>query len=87
MKKTIWFLLSFVLSVCALHAQDAASAAAAVPVTLGQSSAALTGPWKFHIGDDPRWADPKFDDASWGTMDLTPNTVDPSTGLSGYVSG
>jgi hypothetical protein len=30
MKKTIWFLLSFVSSVCALHAQDAASAAGAV---------------------------------------------------------
>jgi hypothetical protein len=87
MKKTIWFLLSFVLSVCALHAQDAASAADAVPVTLGQSSAALTGPWKFHIGDDPRWADPKFDDSSWGTMDLTPNAVDPSTGLSGFAPG
>jgi hypothetical protein len=68
MKKTIWFLLSFVLSVCALNAQDAASAADAVRVTLGQSSAALTGPWKFHIGDDPRWADPKFDDSSWARL-------------------
>jgi hypothetical protein len=84
MKKTIWFLLSLALSVSALHAQDAASV---LTVTLGQSSATLTGPWKFHTGDDPRWADPKFDDSSWGTMDLTPNAVDPNTGLRGYVPG
>jgi Stage II sporulation protein E (SpoIIE) len=58
-----------------------------VTVTLGQSSATLTGPWRFHTGDNPRWADPSFDDASWGTMDLTPNGVDPNTGLSGFAPG
>ncbi len=25
----------------------------------------LAGIWKFHPGDDARWADPKFDDSSW----------------------
>ncbi|MBD3290708.1 glycoside hydrolase [candidate division KSB1 bacterium] len=25
----------------------------------------LNGRWKFEIGDNPRWADPKFDDNSW----------------------
>jgi hypothetical protein len=28
-------------------------------------SAPLEGRWKFHAGDDPRWADPNFDDSSW----------------------
>ena len=37
----------------------------AAPVTLGQSVVALTGPWKFHVGDDPHWADPGFDDSAW----------------------
>lgn len=27
--------------------------------------ASLDGPWRFHPGDDPRWADPNFDDSSW----------------------
>ncbi len=25
----------------------------------------IAGTWKFHIGDDLRWAQPQFDDASW----------------------
>lgn len=41
-------------------------------VRLGNSVAVLTGPWKFHPGDDPAWASPGFDDAQWGMMDLTP---------------
>ena len=46
----------------------------AVPAILGQSVVALTGPWKFHIGDDPRWADPKFDDSNWEQYDLAPGS-------------
>jgi hypothetical protein len=56
-------------------------------IRFGQAMIPLTGPWKFHTGDDMRWADPKFDDSSWGTMDLTPNAVDPNTGLSGFAPG
>ena len=25
----------------------------------------LDGPWRFQMGDDPRWADPSLDDSSW----------------------
>src|SRR5437868_7336961 len=28
---------------------------------------ALTGMWKMHAGDDPRWAAPDFDDSTWST--------------------
>ena len=56
---------------------------------LGNSVAVLTGPWKFHPGDDPAWASPGFDDAQWGMMDLTPpaGSYDPVTGASGFTSG
>jgi sigma-B regulation protein RsbU (phosphoserine phosphatase) len=30
----------------------------------------LEGPWRFQIGDDPRWADPGFDDSAWPTVTL-----------------
>jgi phosphoserine phosphatase RsbU/P len=30
----------------------------------------LDGPWRFQMGDDPRWADPSFDDSSWPTVTL-----------------
>jgi sigma-B regulation protein RsbU (phosphoserine phosphatase) len=31
----------------------------------------LDGPWRFQIGDDPRWADPGFDDSGWATVMLS----------------
>jgi sigma-B regulation protein RsbU (phosphoserine phosphatase) len=30
-----------------------------------QPVVALDGMWRFHPGDDPRWADPGFDDSQW----------------------
>jgi hypothetical protein len=30
----------------------------------------LDGPWRFQTGDDPRWADPGFDDSAWSTVAL-----------------
>jgi hypothetical protein len=66
-------------------------------ITLGHSVVALNGPWKFHIGDSPLdpvtrtplWASPSFDDSTWETVDLTPETVsfDPIGGNPGYVPG
>ncbi len=65
------------------------NAAPATTITLGQSIVPLYGPWKFHIGDNPAWADPNFDDSQWETVDLTPKSgaVDPNTGLPEYVPG
>ncbi|HEX3674970.1 MAG TPA: hypothetical protein VHU87_11910 [Rhizomicrobium sp.] len=62
---------------------------AAATITLGQSVVSLGGPWKFHTGDDPRWADPNFDDSKWETVDLTapPGAHDDDVGLTGYVPG
>ena len=62
---------------------------AVVPITLGQSVVELTGPWKFHVGDDPHWADPSFDDSQWETVDLspTPQTTLRAVPIPGFVSG
>jgi hypothetical protein len=61
----------------------------AVPVTFGQSVFPLYGPWKFHIGDNPRWADPTFSDSDWETVDLTPTpqTTLPAVPIPGFVTG
>jgi hypothetical protein len=58
-------------------------------IAIGESVVALNGPWKFHTGDDLRWADPNFDDSAWETVDLTapPGAHDSDVGLSGYVPG
>lgn len=58
-------------------------------VAIGDSVAILTGPWRFHSGDDPAFAKPDFGDAEWGLQDLTPpeGSFDPATGNSGFVPG
>ena len=44
-----------------------ASAAASVPQPLRFDGGAVTldGPWQFHLGDNPAWASPSFNDSSW----------------------
>jgi hypothetical protein len=39
-------------------------------VTTGQAVMIVNGPWRFHMGDDPRWADPGFDDSTWETYTI-----------------
>jgi heme exporter protein D len=58
-------------------------------VVLGSSTADLTGPWKFHKGDDIEWAKPDYNDAGWSAMDLTPpaGSYDPFLGSSGFMPG
>jgi hypothetical protein len=46
-----------------------ASSAVASPTAM-HGVVQLDGPWRFQIGDDPRWADPAFDDSGWLTITL-----------------
>ncbi|WP_062537887.1 hypothetical protein [Mizugakiibacter sediminis] len=66
-----------------------AEPAEGVRIALGHSTAPLNGPWRFHVGDGPRWSSPDFDDSAWETVDLTPapGAHDDDVGLPGYVSG
>jgi hypothetical protein len=72
-----------------LAGQAIAPAGGAAVVAVGESVVPLNGPWRFHTGDDRRWADPAADDAGWEIVDLTPaiGAHDPDVGLTGYVDG
>ena len=72
-----------------LLAGAARGAPAPIAVSIGHDSVALTGPWKFQVGDDPRWADAGFDDSSWEDMDLSaaPDANDGDVGITPYTSG
>jgi len=52
------------------------------------STMTLDGPWRFQVGDDPRWADPAFDDSNWQkvtlSQPLTEQGFDPYTGFGWY---
>jgi hypothetical protein len=76
----MFFLLLLPLSVYAdtpaekTQKNSAAPVENLVNVKLGESSVDLTGPWKFHVGDDSAWAQSDFDDSGWEDVDLTPGS-------------
>ncbi|GLQ45877.1 hypothetical protein GCM10007862_09280 [Dyella lipolytica] len=78
-----------ILLMLACHGNASAATTGPVSITLNHSVIALNGPWKFHAGDNPNWANPDFDDTSWETVDLTPlpGAHDSDVGLTGYVPG
>ncbi|BCT91692.1 hypothetical protein LYSHEL_07160 [Lysobacter helvus] len=59
------------------------------PVALRAAATLLDGAWRFHTGDDPRWADADMDDAGWQVIDMTPlpGSHDGDVGLPDYVGG
>ncbi|HEX4299693.1 MAG TPA: glycoside hydrolase [Gammaproteobacteria bacterium] len=82
-------ILGFIVCMAGLCLPAAAAAPPASPTALGRSMMSLDGPWKFHTGDDPHWADPGFDDSSWEGMDLSapPDANDGDVGIGPYTSG
>lgn len=59
------------------------------PPALRAASTLLDGQWRFHVGDDARWAGADFDDSGWETIDMTPlpGSHDGDVGLPDYVGG
>lgn len=49
----------------------------------------LDGPWKFHTGDDLRWASPVFSDAAWATQNLAApaDANDGDQGITHFAPG
>jgi hypothetical protein len=84
------FPLAMVVFVLALSrvapAEQAELAPKADPGTLevrglGNPVEKLDGPWQFHLGDNPVWADPVFDDSNWKQL-----TADQPWGAQGFPS-
>ena len=48
---------------------------------LGKGAAPLDGPWQFHLGDDPAWADPTYDDSHWEQI-----TAEKPWGMQGHAN-
>ena len=64
------FVLVAVVYGCALNATAATEHQDRTLVIegLGHGKADLDGPWQFHIGDNPAWAQLSFDDSGWETL-------------------
>ena len=63
------------------QAPAAASAHTLVIDGLGKGVAPLAGTWQFHLGDDPAWAAPGYDDSHWEQL-----TADKTWGAQGHPS-
>jgi len=59
------------------------------PPALRAAATLLDEAWRFHTGDDLRWANADTDDSGWETIDLTasPGSHDGDVGLPDYVGG
>jgi phosphoserine phosphatase RsbU/P len=74
-------ILSWLVLLCVypIFASAQASAGVTPPASSAPNSWAtrihgtmvLDAPWRFQVGDDPRWADPAFDDSAWPTVTLS----------------
>src|SRR5262245_14749123 len=88
-RKLILGIVIVTLIAWALVIADLARGGRRDPPTLRAAATLLDGPWRFHTGDDPRWADPSLDDTGWETIDMTapPGSHDDDVGLPDYVGG
>ncbi len=77
------------LAILALTVFDLATGGRPDPPALRAQAVLLNGPWRFHTGDDPRWAAPQSDDSAWESIDMTapPGAHDGDVGLPDHVKG
>jgi hypothetical protein len=84
----VWIILATLLATAVAIGALARGGSGDSP-SLRAAATLLDGGWRFHTGDDPRWADVRADDGDWETIDLTakPGSHDGDVGLPDYVSG
>jgi hypothetical protein len=88
-RRLIAVIFTATLVIIVLVIADLATGGRPDPSELRAAATLLDGSWRFHTGDDPRWADANTDDGDWETIDLTaaPGSHDGDVGLPDYVGG
>jgi hypothetical protein len=84
----VWIALTTLL-MWAVVVADLARGGQPDPPSLRGAATLLDGVWKFHTGDDLRWAAAGADDSDWESIDLTApaGSHDGDVGLPDYVRG
>lgn len=88
-RKLIIGIVVATLVTLAIVVVDLATGGRPDPPALRAAATLLDGSWRFHVGDNPHWADTGFDDSDWETIDMTarPGSHDGDVGLPDYVGG
>ena len=88
-RKLIVGIVVVTLAALGIVIADLASGGRPDPPSLRAASILLDGPWRFHTGDDPHWADAYTDDSGWEQIEMTPapGSHDGDVGLTDYVDG
>jgi diguanylate cyclase len=69
--RTLGIFLTLIVGLSAVaHAAQPSAATDPAQYTLvlndmGKGLAPLDGHWQFHLGDDPAWSNPAYDDSGW----------------------
>lgn len=75
----------FAFAACGLHATQTSTEIAPTATLaidgLGKGTFTLSGPWQFHTGDDPSWANSSFDSSHWEQL-----TADEPWGRQGHAN-
>jgi hypothetical protein len=84
----IWILLVSALAIAAVTA-TVAIGGRPDPTALRATASLLGDGWRFHVGDDPRWAAADIDDSRWEALDLSApaSSIDGDVGLPNYGGG
>jgi hypothetical protein len=86
--RTTPFLLALLVILPCCPAESSAQtrpSADPASATIEQAVVIVNGPWRFHIGDDARWADFGFDDSTWEAYTI--DSADVPLTLSKVVEG
>ena len=77
------FVCSCALPVFAQQTLPAGSVSGNGPIPLNRAVITLESQWRFHTGDDLRWADPNFNDSDWPIVNLSTPLVEQ--GIDSYT--
>ena len=72
-------IVALVLAARVAHGQEPAPAQIGTSALDVGNAVQLVLAWRFHAGDDPHWADPRFDDRAWAPLEprMTPDRLPP----------
>ena len=85
-RNIIALLLLWNAGTASLQGQQTTPVSLPMRVSLGSSTVALQGPWRFKTGDHPSWSEAGFNDQGWETVSLGAESSEDSAANAGDLA-